>query len=157
MKYSNKTVLLAVTYVLPFTCSCKWLFHFIDESALFWFIKYSYLAGPHHFIDQKNSFFWLFCDDSLAMSDLLNTFFRMLRVMWQLFYSHIISGVILPLFLHTGVQGSVHQARQTTIFITPMGQTYILGPYLLSLRGIKYGYYKTLLWMISRPCLLGYS
>ena len=67
----------------------------------------------------KNVFFRIFYKYFLAMSDLLNFLVRILRVMWQISIFHIISGVVLPSPVDTGVQGRVLQARQTIIFLPP--------------------------------------
>ena len=50
---------------------------------------------------------WILQNILFAKSDLLNSQVRMLRVMWQIFISHIISGVVLPFPVHTGVQERV--------------------------------------------------
>ena len=79
-------------------------------------LENAYVAVPHQYMRLKNVFFRIFF---LSRSDLLNSLVIVLRAMWQIFISDIISGVVLPFPVHTGVQGRVVQARQTIIFLPP--------------------------------------
>ena len=105
-----KPCTVAVDYILPFTHSCKWMHSCCISQPLAESLKNAYVALPHQFMRLKNVFFRIFCKNSLdclAMSDLLNSLVRMLRVMWQIGIFHIIPGVVLPSPVHTGVQGRV--------------------------------------------------